>query len=152
MRIYVDADATPRPVKEILYRAAERLGIELLLVANQTLQTPRCRWIQSVVVGRGFDVADEYIADQVAAGDLVITADVPLAAAAVQKGATVIGPRGDVTDETNASQRLAARNRNEERRLAGEMLGGPKPYSDRDKRKFAGALDRFLARTRRQAT
>jgi len=149
MKIWVDADATPRPVKDILFRAADRVHIELLLVANQTLHTPRSQWISSVVVGRGFDVADEYIADKVESGDLVITADVPLAAAAVEKGATVIGPRGDVTDATNARQRLAARNRNEERRLSGEMLGGPKAYSDRDKRKFAGSLDRWLAKARR---
>jgi len=149
MQIYVDADAAPRAVKEILFRAADRLGIPLILVANQTLHTPRSKWISSRVVGKGFDVADDYIAEQVQAGDLVITADVPLAAAAVEKGATVIGPRGDVTDTTNARQRLAARDRNEERRLAGEMLSGPKPYGDRDKRKFAGALDRFLAKARR---
>jgi hypothetical protein len=149
MKIWVDADATPRPVKEILFRAADRVAIELLLVANQTLYTPKSRWVSSVVVGRGFDVADEYIAAQVEPGDLVITADVPLAAAAVEKGAVVIGPRGNVTDATNAKQRLAARDRNEERRLSGEMLGGPKAYSDRDKRKFAGSLDRWLAKVKR---
>jgi uncharacterized protein YaiI (UPF0178 family) len=146
IKIWVDADATPRPVKEILFKAADRVKIELILVANQALFTTRSRWVSSVIVGRGFDVADEYIADKVETGDLVITADVPLAATAVEKGAVVIGPRGDVTDATNARQRLAARDRNEERRLSGEMLGGPKPYSDRDKRKFAGSLDRWLAK------
>ncbi len=148
MKIWVDADATPRPVKDMLFRAADRVGIELILVANQTLNTPRSRWISSIVVGRGFDVADEFIAEKVESGDLVITADVPLAAAAVEKGAVVIGPRGDVTDTSNARQRLAARDRNEERRLSGEMLGGPKPFNDRDKRKFAGSLDRWLAKRR----
>lgn len=146
MKIWVDADATPRPVKEILFRVADRLKIEVLLVANQGLYTPPSRWVKTVQVGRGFDVADDYIADQVETGDLVITADVPLAASAVEKGATVIGPRGNVTDHTNARQRLAARDRNEERRLSGEMLGGPKEYSDKDKRNFAGALDRFLSK------
>jgi uncharacterized protein YaiI (UPF0178 family) len=146
MKIWVDADATPRPVKEILYRAAERKQLELVLVANQPMVHPRSKWIRSVVVKKGFDVADEYIAEHVEEGDLVITADVPLAAAVVENGGSCIDPRGEVIDARNARQRLAARNRNEDQRLAGVMTGGPKPYSDRDKRTFAGALDRFLAR------
>jgi uncharacterized protein YaiI (UPF0178 family) len=144
--IWVDADATPRPVKDILYRAADRTGIEVVLVANQPLHTPRSHNVRSLVVGKGFDVADEHIAEQVDDGDLVITADIPLAAAVAEKGAIVIDPRGDIIDASNAAARKALRDRNEILRNAGLLTGGgPKAYGDRDKRKFAGALDRWLA-------
>ena len=147
MNVWVDADACPRPIKEMLYRAAERVQIEVVLVANQAMRTPRNVHVRSIVVGGGFDVADEYIVAHVEEGDLVITADVPLAAQAVEKGATVIDPRGDVIDASNAAARLTMRNFNELHRESGELVGGgPKAYSDRDKRKFAGALDRFLAK------
>ena len=149
MRIWVDADAAPRPVKEMLFRAAMRVQIEVILVANQSLRTPKSKYVRSVVVGKGFDVADEYIADAAEAGDLVITADIPLAAAAVEKGATCIDPRGEVIDKSNARSRLLMRNFMEQQREAGELTGGPKAYSDRDKRAFAGALDRALAKARR---
>ncbi|MEO0606441.1 MAG: YaiI/YqxD family protein, partial [Myxococcota bacterium] len=142
-----DADACPRPVKEMLFRAADRVPIEVILVANQPLRLPKSKWVRLEVVGKGFDVADEWIAEQVQDGDLVITADVPLAAAAVENGGIAIDPRGQVTDASNAASRLTMRNFMEEQREAmGELLGGPKPYSDRDKRNFAGALDRWLAR------
>lgn len=146
MNVWVDADACPRPVKEMLYRAAARLEIEVILVANQPLRTPRSARVRAVVVRTGFDEADEYIVEHAQEGDLVITADVPLAAQAVEKGATVIDPRGDVIDASNASARLTIRNFNEQQRESGELVGGPKAYGDRDKRKFAGALDRFLAK------
>lgn len=150
MRIWVDGDATPRPVKDILFRAAVRTEIELVLVANQPMHTPKTRLVRSVVVPGGFDVADEHIIAQVEPGDLVITQDVPLAAAAVERGATCIDVRGKVIDADNARARLARRDRNEEDRLAGLFVGGPSPFSNRDKRAFAGALDRWLAKALRQ--
>lgn len=150
MPIYVDADAAPRPVKEMLFRAADRVAIEVILVANQPLRLPKSRFVRLEVVGRGFDVADEWIAEQVQPGDLVVTADVPLAAAAVDKGGVAIDPRGQVTDASNAAARLTMRNFMEQQREAGELFGGPKPYSDRDKRNFAAALDRFLAKRVRE--
>jgi len=144
--IWVDADAAPRAIKEILYKAAIRVKMPLVLVANQPLHTPTSKWITSRQVGKGFDVADEWIADQVQTGDLVITQDIPLAAAVVEKGAYVIDVRGEVIDKGNARARLAARDRNEALRESGVLTGGPKPFSDRDKRQFAGSLDRWLAR------
>ena len=144
--IGVDADAAPKPVKEILFRAAIRLKLPVILVANQPLLIPNSNYVEARVVGKGFDVADDYIVEQVKAGDLVITADIPLAAQVVEKGALVIDPRGDVIDATNARIRLAARDRAEQMREAGMMTGGPKPYGDKEKRSFAGALDRWLAR------
>ena len=144
--IWVDADAAPRAVKEILYRAAERARIDLILVANQWLTVPRSPYIRFQIVGAGFDVADDYIVDHVEAGDLVITADIPLAAAAVEKGALIVDPRGDVIDEANAKARLAMRDFMESMRESGVLGGGPKPYSDRDKRNFAGVIDRWLAK------
>lgn len=151
MPIYVDADACPRPVKDMLFRAADRVPIAVVLVANQPLRLPKSKWVTQQVVGRGFDVADEWIADQVQPGDLVITADVPLAAAVVENGGTVIDPRGQVIDASNAQARLTMRDFMEQQREAGEVFGGPKPYGDRDKRNFAAALDRFLARRPRDA-
>jgi len=144
--IWVDADATPRPVKDILYRAAQRVKLQLVLVANQPLRVPKSVYIRSMQVAKGFDVADEAIVDQVQSGDLVISADIPLAAAVAERGATCLDPRGEIITAANARVRLAARDRNEQLREAGLMLGGPKPYGDREKRQFAGALDRWLAR------
>ena len=144
--IWVDADAAPRAIKEILYKAVIRVKMPLVLVANQPLHTPKSIWITTRQVGKGFDVADEWIAEQVQKGDLVITQDIPLAAAVVEKGAYVIDVRGEVIDKGNARSRLAARDRNEALREAGVLTGGPKPFSDRDKRQFAGSLDRWLAR------
>ncbi|MEN0061757.1 MAG: YaiI/YqxD family protein [Myxococcota bacterium] len=149
MPIYVDADACPRPVKEMLFRAADRVPIQVILVANQPMRLPKSRHVRQEIVGKGFDVADEWIVEQVQPGDLVITADIPLAAAAVEKGGLVIDPRGQVIDASNASARLTMRDFMEQQREAGELLGGPKPYGERDKRAFAGALDRFLAKLRR---
>jgi len=142
--IWVDADATPRPVKEMLYRAVQRREIEVILVANQWMQTPKHPRIKMVVVGKGFDVADEYIAERVQPGDLVITADIPLAAAVVEKGGVCVDPHGRVIDANNARSRLAMRDFMETMRESGEQLGGPKPYSDKDKRNFAAVLDRWL--------
>lgn len=149
MRIWVDADACPRAIKDILFRAAERVPIEVVLVANQPIAVPRSRWIRCRTVARGFDVADEHIAGEVEAGDLVITADIPLAAAVVAKGATVIEPRGERIDASNAAARLTLRDFMEEVRLSGELLGGPPPLGERDKRRFANTLDQELAKRRR---
>ncbi|MCB9675032.1 MAG: YaiI/YqxD family protein [Alphaproteobacteria bacterium] len=143
--IWVDADATPRAVKEMLYRAAQRRGIQLVLVANSWLQIPKSPQIRLEVVGKGFDVADEYIAENVSSGDLVISADIPLAAAVVERGAVCLDPRGNVIDATNANARLAMRDFMETMRESGEAVGGPKAYSDKDKHRFAAALDRWLA-------
>ena len=142
--IWVDADAAPRAVKEMLYRASDRTGVPVVLVANQWFQVPRSDRIELMVVGRGFDVADEYIVDQVEPGDLVITSDIPLAAAVVKKGALCVDPRGQVIDVDNAEAVLARRNVLDMLRASGVEMGGPKAYSDRDKRKFAGILDRWL--------
>ena len=143
--IWVDADATPRAVKDMLYRAAERGRAEITFVANMALHLPRIPNLTLQVVGKGFDVADEHIIEQAQAGDLVISADIPLAAAVVEKGAVCVDPRGDVISAENAKQRLAMRDFMETMRNSGEQLGGPKSYSDRDKRKFASVLDRYLA-------
>lgn len=143
--IWVDGDATPRAVKEMLYRVAERGRGQVTFVANRALHMPRVPNLTLQVVGQGFDVADEHIVEQVQPGDLVISADVPLAAAVVEKGAVCVDPRGDVISAENARQRLAMRDFMETMRESGEMSGGPKAYSDRDKRKFASVLDRYLA-------
>ena len=146
MKIWVDADATPRAVKEMLFRAAERTRVEVIFVANQHMRVPKLPTVRLVVVGRGFDVADEHIAAHVEPGDLVVTQDIPLAAAVVEKGATALENRGEVIDESNAQARLQMRNFMESMRLAGdEPLGGPKAFGDRDKHRFAAALDRWLA-------
>ena len=148
MKIWVDADACPRVIKDLLFRAAERTGVEVVLVANQPIRTPKLSQIRTVTVGRGFDVADDYIAEQVAPGELVITADIPLAAAVVERGALVLDPRGNIIDENNAKSRLAMRDMLEEMRQSGEMTGGPKAWSTRDTHRFAGELDRWLQRRR----
>lgn len=144
MQIWVDADAAPRVVKEMLFRASERSGVLVTLVANQWLKVPSLQTIEMKVVGQGFDVADEFIAENVEANDLVITSDIPLAAAVVEKGAFVLEPRGDVIDEANAQSRLKMRDFLETMRESGVMTGGPKPISDRDKRKFAAVLEKWL--------
>lgn len=143
--IWVDADATPRAVKEMLYRAADRRKVEVVFVANQAMLHPRSPWIRSVVVGRGFDIADEHIASHAGPGDLVISADIPLAAKVVAAGAVCVDPRGEVIDAGNAAARLQMRDFAETIRESGEVLAGPKPFSDRDKRRFAAVLDRWLA-------
>ncbi len=146
MRIWVDADACPGVVKEILYRAVQRVQVPLILVANQTLSTPPSPLISSVQVARGFDQADNYIVDQADAGDLIITADIPMAADAVAKGAHVINPRGEQYTTENIRQRLAMRDFMEQMRSTGEVSGGPPPLGPKDRQAFANALDRLLAR------
>jgi uncharacterized protein YaiI (UPF0178 family) len=149
MRIWVDADACPAVIKDILYRAAERAELHLILVANQVLRTPASPWIRVVQVGRGFDVADNHIANAVESGDLVITADIPLAAGVVEKGASALNPRGELYSHENVRELLDMRNFMDTLRSTGVETGGPSPFSHADRQAFANQLDRFLARQRR---
>lgn len=145
MQIWVDADACPVTVKEILYRAAERVQCQLTLVANQPLRTPASPWIRSVQVPRGFDVADNHIANAVAPGDLVVTADIPLAAAVVERQAFALNPRGEFYSTENVRELLDMRNFMDTLRSAGVQTGGPEALSQADRQRFANRLDRFLA-------
>ena len=147
MKMWVDADACPVVVKEILYRAADRTGIELTLVANQPLSTPSSTNINTLQVPQGFDVADDEIVLRCSAGDLVITSDIPLAAEVVEKGAHALSPRGEMHTKENIGARLNMRDFLDTMRSSGvEMSGGPAAFSQRDKQDFANELDRFLTR------
>lgn len=148
MKIWVDADACPVAIKEILYRAANRTEIELTLIANQILRVPPSPWIKALQVPSGFDVADRRIAQEVAAGDLVVTADVPLAAQVIAKGAVVIDPRGELLDKGNIQERLSMRNFMETLRNSGVETGGPASLSAADRQAFANQLDRLLSGSR----
>jgi uncharacterized protein YaiI (UPF0178 family) len=148
MTIWVDADACPRLLKEVLYRAATRLQRQLVLVAHTPLSAPASTWIRTVQVERGFDAADRYIAERAGPGDLVITNDIPLAADVIASGAGVINSRGEELNRENIGERLRVRNLMEERRASGEFGGGPPPLDNRDKAQFSNALDRWLARHR----
>ena len=145
MKIWVDADACPAVIKDILYRAANRAQFELTLIANQMLRTPPSPWIRALQVPSGFDVADRRIAQEAVAGDLVITADVPLAALVVAKGARVLDPRGDLLDASNIEERLSMRNFMEGLRSSGVDTGGPAAFSAADRQAFANRLDGLLA-------
>lgn len=146
MQIWVDADACPNVIKEILFRAAERQQVELILVANQALRIPRSLFIKSKQVGAGFDVADNYIAQSVNEGDLVITADIPLAAQVIDRQAHALNPRGEFYTPENMRERLRMRNLMEELRSSGAITGGPPALNQQDRQAFANQLDRFLAR------
>lgn len=148
MRIWVDADACPVAIKEILYRAAERTQVAVTLVANQPLSVPRSAWINSKQVSQGFDVADDYIAAQVEAGDIVITADIPLAAEVLEKGGHAISPRGERYSPDSIRQILGMRDFMDTLRSSGIQTGGPPPLNQTDRRNFANELDRLLAKTR----
>ena len=149
MHIWVDADAAPRDVKELVFRSAKRLAIEVVLVANQRLQTPPGNALVSAVwVDGGPDVADQYIATHAAAGDLVVTQDVPLAAQLVPKEVTVLDPRGEEHTAETIGERLSVRDFMDQARLSGIVTGGPPPYDTRAKQAFAAALDRALTRLR----
>ena len=149
MRIWVDADACPKAVKDVLFRAAQRLEVGVILVANQYLATPASAYVRAVQVESGFDVADNYIVHHSSAGDLSITADIPLAAELVAKDVLVLGPRGERFTKENIQQRLSMRNFMEEMRNSGQATGGPTAYSNTDKQSFANALDRLLVSMRR---
>ncbi|MBU2550752.1 MAG: YaiI/YqxD family protein [Proteobacteria bacterium] len=146
MKIWIDADACPRDVKDLAFRASRRLKIDLVLVADRPLARPSSPWISMVVVPRDMDSADKHIVDQVAPGDLVITADLPLAAAVVERGATALNPRGELYTEQNVGERLSMRDFLMSLRDSGQDLGGPPPFSYKDKQRFAEALDRFLTK------
>ena len=146
MKIWVDADACPVAIKEILFRAAERVGCPLTLVANHALRTPPSKLINSVQVPSGFDVADNYIVQNVEAGDLVVSQDIPLAAELLDLQANVINPRGERLTKNNIGARLNMRDFLETMRSSGEQTGGPPPFSNADKQKFANTLDRLLAK------
>jgi uncharacterized protein YaiI (UPF0178 family) len=149
MQIWVDADACPGVIKDILYRAAERAQINLTLVANKALHTPASPWIRVVQVARGFDVADKHIEDALEPGDLVITADIPLAAAVVEKDAFALNPRGEFYSRENVRELLDMRNFMEALRSNGIETGGPSTFSQADRQAFANQLDRFLAKQKR---
>lgn len=146
MAIWVDADACPKPIKDILFRAATRTQIELTLVANQMLAVPKSPWIRSLQVPKGFDVADYEIVNRVAGGDLVITADIHLASEVIAKGAKVITPRGETYDAGSIAAALTMRNFMDTLRSSGVETGGPSSFSASDQREFARELDRYLAR------
>lgn len=145
MHIWVDADACPVVIKEILYRAAQRWQRSLTLVANQMLRTPPSPLIRAVQVPRGFDAADDYIVRHVSAGDLVITADIPLAAQVLDESALVLSPRGERYTADTIRERLSLRDMMEELRSVGVDTGGPAAFSQADRRTFANALDRLMA-------
>jgi hypothetical protein len=147
MKILVDADACPNPIKEILYRAAKRLSIPMTLFANHPLTIAPSPFIKFVLVPKGFDVADNIIVERVEKGDLVITADIPLASATIEKGGFALNVRGEFYTEENIQQRLAMRNYMEELRSLGQRTGGPAPLNTKDHQDFANALDRFLAKS-----
>ncbi len=149
MTLWIDADAAPRPVKDIVFRAAERRKVDVVVVANRPQQVPRSVRVRFVLVGQGMDVADDHIAAGCAPGDLVITADIPLAALVVAKGVDVLDPRGELLNEANVRQRLSMRDFLEEVRASGQVTGGPPPFDDRAKQRFANALDRWLTLTGR---
>ena len=146
MNIWVDADACPAVIKEILFRAAERSQLPMTLFANKPLRTPPSRFIRMIQVARGIDVADHEIVQRLAPGDLVITADIPLAADVIERGGHALNPRGEFYTPDNIRERLALRNFLDELRGSGERTGGPAPLDLSDRKRFADQLDRFLAR------
>lgn len=145
MHIWVDADACPVVIKEILFRAAERLQMPLTLVANRPLRVPPSAHIHTVQVTAGFDVADNWIAQQVQPGDLVVTADIPLAAQIVDAGAYALNPRGELYDKNNIGERLNMRDFMESLRASGVDISGPATIGANDRQTFAAQLDRLLA-------
>ncbi len=146
MRIWVDADACPVPIKDILFKAAARTKVPLILVANQALHTPNSPFISSVQVPKGFDVADDEIVNRVSAGDLVITSDIPLAAEVIEKGGHALSPRGELHTTENIRARLNMRDFLDTMRASGVETGGPAAFSQRDRMQFANNLDRFLTK------
>lgn len=150
MAIWVDADACPVPIRDILCRAADRWKVNTVFVANHVIRLPPSPFIQARQVMQGFDVADNEIVAQISSGDLVITQDIPLAAEAIEKGADVFNPRGVAFTRENIRQRLAMRNFMEQMRDAGQVTGGPSAFSQNDRKAFADQLDRWLQRQNRQ--
>jgi hypothetical protein len=149
MHIWVDADACPAVIKDILFRAAERTKTGMTLVANTLLSTPPSKFVRAIQVARGFDVADDEIGKRLAPGDLVITADIPLAAQVIERGGHALNPRGEFYTPDNIKERLALRDFLDALRAGGERTGGPAPFDAADKKRFADQLDRFLTRQTR---
>jgi uncharacterized protein YaiI (UPF0178 family) len=145
-QIWVDADACPMVIKEILFRAAERAQVAVTLVANQHLRTPPSRYIRAIQVPAGFDVADDEIVRRVSPSDLVVTQDIPLAAQVIDKGALAINPRGELYTSETIAQQLSMRNFMDELRGSGVDTGGPAPFHSRDRQNFANQLDQWLSR------
>lgn len=148
MQIWVDADACPNEIKQLLFRAADRRQIKVTLVANQSVRVPPSPFISTVVVGVGMNIADRKIVELVGTGDLVITADIPLAADVVAKGGLALNPRGDLYTDANVGAKLAARNLMDELRGGGMILGGPSNFTMRDRQAFANQLDKWLAKVK----
>ena len=146
--LWVDADACPKVAREIIVRAAERTATPAWFVANHSIPLPASKWVKSLAVSHGFDAADDEIVDRIQAGDLLITSDLPLAMAAIDRGAKVMTTRGEALDANNIRARVQMRDFMETMRASGEHTGGPKGYSDVDRREFANALDRWLAKNR----
>ncbi|MTD27168.1 YaiI/YqxD family protein [Erwinia sorbitola] len=149
MPIWVDADACPKVIKEVLYRAAEREQMMVTLVANQSLSVPPSRFLRTLRVAAGFDVADNEIVQRVEAGDLVITADIPLAAEVMEKGAIALNPRGERYSEATIRERLTMRDFMDTLRASGVQTGGPPVLNQRDRQQFANELDKWLQQQRR---
>jgi uncharacterized protein YaiI (UPF0178 family) len=149
MAIWVDADACPNVIKDVLFRAADRARVAVTLVANQEVRVPPSRYIRAIRVPHGFDVADHTIAASVVAGDLVVTADIPLAALVVAKQAVALNPRGELYTAENIRQRLTMRNFMEELRSSGVNVGGPAAISLSERQEFANQLDRYLRKPAR---
>ena len=146
MKVWVDADACPVVIKEILFRAAERTGVQITLVANQQVQIPVSRYINFIQVAQGFDVADNEIVERINIGDLVITADIPLAADVIEKGGHALNPRGEMYDANNIKARLSMRDFMETMRASGVNTGGPAPLNKSDRQAFANQLDTYLTK------
>lgn len=146
MQVWIDADACPRGVKDVVYRASDRRQVPVSVVANKAMHVPASERIRMVQVPGGPDVADDHIVEHASAGDVAITADIPLAARLVEKDVVVLTPRGEELDEDNVSERLSVRDFMSDLRDTGVMTGGPPAFSDKDKREFANALDRALTR------
>ena len=144
MKIWIDADACPRVIKDILFRASARLLVPVILVANKKLSKHDSDFVTSIVVGDGFDVADDYIVNHASREDLVITADIPLAARIVANGGVALDPRGELYSEENIGERLAVRNLMMELRSEGLAQDGPGQFSMTDRQRFASSLDRLL--------
>ncbi|MFT8211791.1 MAG: YaiI/YqxD family protein [Symbiopectobacterium sp.] len=147
-QIWVDADACPNVIKEVLYRAADRTQTRVILVANQSLRTPQSRYISSVRVAAGFDVADNEIVKRVNAGDLVITADIPLAAEVLEKNAVALNPRGETYTHATIRERLTMRDFMDTLRASGVQTGGPDALNQKDRQRFANELDKWLRQRR----
>jgi uncharacterized protein YaiI (UPF0178 family) len=145
MKIWIDADACPVVIKEILYRAAERVPMEVILVANQSLQIPKSRYIKFIQVSQGFDVADNEIVKRLDVGDLVITSDIPLAADVIEKGGIALSPRGELHTTDNIRARLSMRDFMETLRSSGVDTGGPSALNQSDRKAFANHLDKIIS-------